>query len=123
MTEKTTNQEPTGPTWEEALVVADASINRLRTAGSTLIQQTLQALEGSDFGGIDGKRSFAITLRQILKNMNLQLVCPKCGLPTALRCDNEGTTGRFWFEHRSPDNKLLRHAYGERLPKLTVELL
>jgi hypothetical protein len=85
----------------DRLADTESELNAMQTAIRQTLQQRLAMFAGWNFGSLDRNQAFAARLHELLDRYGLRVVCPQCGAPAILRCQNSGNakTGVFLFDH------------------------
>jgi predicted RNA-binding Zn-ribbon protein involved in translation (DUF1610 family) len=85
----------------DRLLAARSELEAMQSTIRDTLQQRLAAFEGWNFGSLERNQAFTTCLHELLDHYGLRVVCPQCGAPSILRCQNRGNakTGVFLFDH------------------------
>ncbi|MGE0757648.1 MAG: hypothetical protein AB7O38_11530 [Pirellulaceae bacterium] len=85
----------------DQLATTELEVQALQDAIRQTLQQRLSTFAGWNFGSLEKNQAFATRVHELLEQHGLRVVCPQCGSPAILRCQNSGNarTGVFLFDH------------------------
>jgi hypothetical protein len=85
----------------DRLAVAESDLNAMQATIRDTLEQRLATFAGWNFGSLAKNQAFAARLHELLEKYGLRAICPQCGAPAILRCQNSGNakTGVFLFDH------------------------
>ncbi len=87
----------------------------------THIEESLQQLEGRNFGSLQANQSIAKQVHALLDGKGLRVECPECGSAAILRCQKAGNakTGAFMFDHYLDSGRTF-HGGQTTFPRLKI---
>jgi len=76
-------------------------IDRYQAAIGRAVEDTVRGFAGLNCGSLEANRILAKSVQELLAENGLRVVCPECGQPAILRCQQAGNskTGVFQFDH------------------------
>jgi hypothetical protein len=91
---------PLPPALDQLAVAGKAAAAVQATIRSTL-EQHLAHFSGWNFGSLEGNHAFTARVQELLDQFGFRVVCPQCGSPAILRCQNSGNakSGVFLYDH------------------------
>ena len=111
---------PLTPALEQLTVAATAAASVQATIRLTL-EQHLSTFSGWNFGSLAGNSAFAVRVQELLDQFGFRVICPQCGSPAILRCQNTGNakSGVFLYDHTLDSGRTF-HGGPTSFPKLSL---